>query len=78
MPAARAPSPEADPDMRPSDVIRGLVLAANGVTEDEATLLMIVLRRLDEIEAENGPAAAYAAARHVRKAWLRQRESLAL
>lgn len=53
-----------------SDVIRGLVLAADGVTEHEASVLMVILNRLDEIETESGMTAAYAAARQVRKAWL--------
>jgi hypothetical protein len=54
----------------PADVIRGLVLAAGGVTEAEARLLLNVLRELSRIEAEEGRVEAYWAARRVRTAWL--------
>ena len=64
-----APGERPDPGS-PADVIRGLVLAAGGVTEAEAKLLMKVLRRLELIEATEGRDEAYWAARRVRAAWL--------
>lgn len=54
----------------PADVIRGLVLAAGGVTDAEATLLLKVLRELQRIEAAQGRAEAYWAARRVRAVWM--------
>jgi hypothetical protein len=54
----------------PADVIRGLILAAGGVTEAEAKVLLKVLRQLAQIEAEEGRVEAYWAARRVRTAWL--------
>jgi hypothetical protein len=54
----------------PADIIRGLVLAAGGVTEPEAELLLKVLDQLRRIERQFGAAAAKAAARRVRTVWL--------
>jgi hypothetical protein len=72
------PPLSADPDLgraRPeagtaADIIRGLVLAAGGVTEPEAELLLKVLDQLRRIEAQFGATAAKAAARRVRTVWL--------
>jgi hypothetical protein len=50
-------------------IIRELVLENGGATEAEAALLLRVLARLRRIEAEEGAAAAEAAARAVRRAW---------
>ena len=65
--AADAELPEAG---GPADIIRGLVLAAGGVTEPQAELLLSILRRLQGLEARAGRAAANAAARRIRAIWL--------
>lgn len=54
----------------PKDIIRGLILAAGGVTEAQATVLLRVIDTLERIERRNGPAAARAAALRVRAIWL--------
>lgn len=53
--------------------IRELVLAAGGVSESEAAVLMRVLARLAEIQAGEGVGAATAAAREVKDLWLANR-----
>lgn len=53
--------------------IRELVLAAGGVSENEAAVLMRVLARLAEIQAGEGVGAAAAAAREVKDLWLASR-----
>jgi hypothetical protein len=54
----------------PKDIIRGLVLAAGGVTEPQAALLLRVIDNLELIERREGPAAAIAAAHRIRAIWL--------
>lgn len=54
----------------PKDIIRGLVLAAGGVTESQATVLLRVIDNLERIERREGPEAARAAAFRVRRLWL--------
>jgi hypothetical protein len=56
----------------PADILRGLVLAAGGVTEPQAELLLIVLDHLRRIEAQFGRPAAAEAARKVRTIWLQE------
>ena len=54
----------------PKDIIRGLVLAAGGVTEPQAAVLVRVIDNLERIERGEGRAAAVAAALKVRAVWL--------
>jgi hypothetical protein len=62
-----APGPDAG---SPADIIRGLVLAAGGVTEPQAELLLRILDQLHGIEARSGRDAANAAARRIRTIWM--------
>jgi hypothetical protein len=50
--------------------IRGLVLDAGGVTEEEAELLLVVIRRLTKIQSRDGVEAARKAAQAVRQTWV--------
>jgi hypothetical protein len=50
--------------------IRDLVLDVGGVTEEEAELLLLVIRRLGKIQALQGVEAARKAAQAVRQTWL--------
>ena len=54
----------------PADIIRGLVLAAGGVTEPQAELLLRILDQLHGIEARLGREAANLAARRIRTIWM--------
>jgi len=50
--------------------IRDLVLDVGGVTEEEAELLLLVIRRLTRIQSQSGAEAARKAAQAVRRTWI--------
>ena len=50
--------------------IRDLVLDVGGVTEEEAELLLLVIRRLSRIQSQQGVEAARKAAQAVRQTWI--------
>lgn len=50
--------------------IRDLVLDVGGVTEEEAELLLLVIRRLTRIQSQQGVEAARRAAQAVRQTWI--------
>jgi hypothetical protein len=70
----RAPSVPGDAEGpeagSPADIIRGLVLAAGGVTEPQAELLLRILDQLKGIESRSGRDAANTAARRIRAIWM--------
>jgi hypothetical protein len=56
------------------DEIRNLVLDVGGVTEEEAELLLLVIRRLTKIQSREGAEAARRAAEAVRQTWIETSE----